>query len=959
MPFDRSIKKVLVIGAGPIVIGQACEFDYSGAQACKALREEGCQVILLNSNPSTIMTDNHIADIVYIEPMTVEVVEKIICRERPDSLLATMGGQTALNCALECAELGILKKYGITLLGLTFESIEKASNRELFKAEMLRIGMEVLTSFSVANWHEVILAQQNISFPLIVRCSFTLGGQGGGVAHDFEELTKICKDAFTFSKKLLIEESVIGWKEFELEVIKDRKGNYIVVCGIENIDPMGVHTGDSMTVSPIQTLTDKEYQRMRKWAFQIVEAVEISSGGCNVQFAVNPKTGRMICIEVNPRVSRSSAFASKATGYPIAKIATKLALGYNLDELHSDTPLFSFPYSLEPVIDYVVIKIPRFDFDKFPKASQKLTTHMKSIGEVMGFGRTFKESLNKAISSLDLEFRQKNDLSNSNSIDFQTQLKTAHPQRLWIIHAALHHGIALDEVHQQTHYDRWFLAQICELVKEEQSIAEHSIETVDFKRLYRWKQMGFSDKKLARLLKCFEQQIVELRKILKIHPVYKRVDTCSGEFPNEIVYMYSTYEEECESDPSEKKKVLVLGSGPNRIGQGIEFDYCCVQAVQAIRALGYESIILNCNPGTISTDYDTTDRLYFEPLTIEHVCEVIRKERPIGTIIQFGGQTPLQIGKYLYEESIALLGTPFASIDITEDRQKFRKFADDNRIKQPKNVFFSSLEEALCEAHNIGYPMIVRPSYTIGGGKMQIIKDEFELNAYINDLTLEVIAPILMEEFLEDALEIDVDAIYDGRSLFICGIIEHVEPAGVHSGDSLSYLFPCTLSMEFQNKLIEQTRKIGHALNVIGLFNVQFAIYKNEIVVLEVNARASRTIPLLSKTTGLNLVQIATNCMFGISLKEQDLAGVAEPKFLGLKLPVFPFSRLHLENEQLGPQMKSTGEVLCIGKTFDDLMMKARMYASKDKNLFTSDLDVKLPFPDTLTPLKIYDINQM
>ncbi len=907
MPLDCSIKKVLVIGAGPIVIGQACEFDYAGTQACKALREEGCKMILLNSNPATIMTDS--ADAVYIDPITPQMVENIIRRERPDALLPTMGGQTALNCARESAS--ILEKYGVRLIGLTLETLEKAENRSIFQAEMEKIGLEVPKSYSA---HEA-------EFPVIVRRSFTLGGQGGGVAHDFEELERLCQGG-----ELLIEESLIGWKEFELEVIRDRKGNCIVVCGIENIDPMGIHTGDSLTVAPIQTLTDKEYQLMRKKAFQILEAIGMT-GGCNVQFAVDPKTGRMLVIEVNPRVSRSSALASKATGYPIAKIAAKLALGYHLDELYlnnlmswelgKEVPSIFFPERVtiagrqgtsedeklkvkptktktnsssclgisygtmpaffEPVIDYVAVKIPRFNFEKFPEADRTLTTHMKSVGEAMGIGSTFKEALNKAISSLDAPW------------------------------------------HPRGSYDPWFTAQIDELMAEEEAVK--LLETID---LYRLKRMGFSDARLAALLKCGEEQIAERRKELGLYPVYKRIDSCSGEFQNEIACLYSTYEEECESAPTGKPKILVLGSGPNRIGQGIEFDYCCVHAIKAIREMGYESILINCNPETVSTDYDTADRLYFEPLTLEHVREVIRIEKPLRTLISFGGQTPLNIGRHL--------GLTPPCIDLAEDREKFRLFAAKIGLKQPQNAVFSTPAEASQMAKIIGFPLILRPSYVIGGSGMQIIRNEKELEAQGP-----LAAPVLMEAFLEGAMEVEVDAISDGKEVFICGIVEQVEPAGIHSGDSMSFLSPYKLSKQFQEALVEQTRRIALSLQVVGLLNVQFAIHNGEIFVLEVNPRASRTIPLLSKTTGLPLVQMATKCLLGLPLE----SGIAEPKFLGLKLPVFPFSRLHIE-EKLGPQMKSTGEVLCTGRTFEELFAKARLYALQDKHLFTKDLESKL-----------------
>lgn len=951
MPLDPSINKVLVIGSGPIVIGQACEFDYSGTQACKALKEEGCRVILLNSNPATIMTDCHIADAVYIEPITAEIIEKIFQQEKPDSLLPTMGGQTALNCAKELAQLGLLQKYGVKLIGLTQETIEKAENRQLFKEELLNIGLVVPKSFSASHWQDVLKAQSALSFPMIIRCSFTLGGQGGGIAHNQEELERICNEALLLSDQLLIEESLIGWKEVELEVIRDHKGNGIVVCGIENIDPMGVHTGDSMTVAPFQTLTDKEYQLMRKRAFQVMEAIGIISGGCNVQFAIHPKTGQMLCIEVNPRVSRSSALASKATGYPIAKIAAKIALGYSLDELQIDTGILSLPASFEPVIDYVVIKLPRFNFEKFPKADQSLSTHMKSVGEVMAMGRTFRESLNKAIASLDMD-------RDSTTAAIKHQLKTPHHQRLSWVFQALRHGVSVEEVHALTGYDPWFLEQMQEMVNEEKAISKCVLDDMDFSQMYRWKQMGFSDERMAQLLNRAQKHVRERRHDLNVRPVYKRVDTCSGEFPSEIAYMYSTYEEECESCPSDKKKILVLGSGPNRIGQGIEFDYCCTHALMAINDLGYESIMINCNPETVSTDYDMADRLYFEPLTVEHVLNIIQKEKPSGTVIQFGGQTPLNLGRYLQQEEVALLGTSLASIDIAEDRQKFRKFADEMEIKQPMNCVFSSLDEALQKSKDIGFPMILRPSYVLGGKAIQIVQNEGELLDYLRDIDLEHACPILMEQFLEDAIEVDVDAIGDGEEVFICGIIEHVEPAGIHSGDSMSFLTPYRLNDDQQRAIVELTQKIGKTLRVIGLFNVQFAIYEKEIVVLEVNPRASRTIPLLAKTTGLPLVQIATKCILGHTLKKQGLEGNARQNFLGLKLPVFPFSRLGLKSTKLGPQMLSTGEVLCIGKTFDELLMKARVYAAKDRSLFTQELEQMLPCPSSPVDLNVYNINK-
>ncbi len=942
MPLDRSIQKIVIIGAGPIVIGQACEFDYSGTQACKALKEEGYTVILLNSNPATIMTDSSTADAVYIEPITSDVLEKIFQRERPDALLPTMGGQTGLNCAEELSQKGILQKYNVKLLGISLEAIEKAEDRELFKQAMKSQGLEVPRSFCAAAWEEVHAAVEKLGFPVVIRCSFTLGGQGGGIARNIEELERICEEGFTFSPKLLIEESVQGWKEIELEVIRDRTGKGLVICGMENMDPMGVHTGDSIVIAPIQTVSDEDYQLMKKMAFLMMDGIGMVSGGCNVQFAQEPRSRKILAIEINPRVSRSSALASKATGFPIAKIVTKIAAGYTLDELAA----------IEPVIDYVVTKMPRFDFEKFPDANQELTTHMKSVGEVMGLGATFKESLLKAISSLDKATAKK---INPEEIN----LSTPHPQQFWYIYLALQNGISIEEIQKKTNYDAWFLKEINELVEEEKAIAKKSLKSVNASELERWKQMGFSDERLGTLLKTKSKQISEKRKKLNLHPVYKRLDSWSGIFPFEIACMFSTYSNACESKPTTKKKILVVGSGPNRIGQGIEFDYCCVHGVKAIRELGYESVMINCNPETVSTDWDTTDRLYFEPLTVEHIREVIRLEKPIGTIIQLGGQTPLNIGRYLHKEGIPILGTCFDSIDITEDRKRFRSFAKKIGIKQPKNCFFSTAQEGWEKAQKIGFPMILRPSYVIGGTAIQTIRNEAEFHAYLHDVPIESVAPILMEEFLEEAMEVEVDAICDGQEVFICGIIEHVEPAGIHSGDSICFLSPYKLPQHFQNAIKEQTIKIGRALNILGLFNVQFAIHKNEVVVLEVNARASRTIPLLSKTTALPLVHIATKCILGQSLKAQGLSGMAQPKCLALKMPVFPFSRLHLTNEQLGPQMKSTGEVLCVGKTFDELFMKARMYASERKNLYTSDLEERLPRPVTAPTLEVYDITRV
>jgi len=868
MPLDRSIKNVLVIGSGPIVIGQGCEFDYSGTQSCKALKEEGCRVILINSNPATIMTDSYVADAIYIEPITLETIEKIVEKEKPDALLPIVGGQTALNCARDFRSLW--EMFGIHLLGVSLETIERVEDRALFKEAMLKAGIDMPQSTCSS------------SFPLISRSSFSLGGQGGAVIKSEKQLEELGAHAF-------LEESLLGWKEFELELVRDQTGNTIVICGMENIDPMGIHTGDSVVVAPIQTLTDKEYQRMRMMAFQVMDAVGMRAGACNVQFAVHPKTGRMVCIEMNPRLSRSSALASKATGYPIARVATKLALGYCLDEIS--------PFAFEPTLDYVVTKIPRFDFDRFPSLKPVLSIHMQSVGEAMGIGRTFKESLQKAIESLE------SDISGRLLSAFQGFRK----------------GHLIAHVRDHTDYDPWFLAQIREIVKTEQQIEQYDIESVSKEQLYRWKQMGFSDCRLARLLRCNEKVICAQRNEFKIFPVYKRVDMCAGEFPCDTDYLYSTYEQECESRPSLKKKVLVLGSGPNRIGQGIEFDYCCVHAAQAIRKAGYESIMLNCNLETVSTDYDTADKLYFEPLSAEYVREVIRKEKPEGVIIQFGGQTALNIGRELDGH---LLGTCLESIEKAEDRNKFRHIAKEIGLQQPKNASFSSIQEAWQQAERIGFPMILRPSYVIGGFAMQILHSRGEFAEYLRSVPLDQLSPILIEEFLTGAMEVEVDAVCDGAESMICGIIEHVDPVGVHSGDSACFLSPYRLSESVQDLLIEQTRAIGRALEIIGFFNVQFAVQDEEIFILEVNPRASRTVPLLSKTTGVQLVDIAIRCILGGKIDQHRI----EPKFLGLKIPVFSFSKLRIPKQVLGPRMQSTGEVLCVGKSFEELFTKAQLY---------------------------------
>lgn len=927
MPLNNRIKKVLVIGAGPITIGQGCEFDYSGTQACKALKEEGCQVILVNSNPATIMTDPDVADYVYIEPIDIHILEKIIQKHRPDSLLPTMGGQTALNITLDLERRGLLKEYSVNIIGLRLSTIEKAENREQFKHEINLLGLDVPLSFAASTWKEVLQAKKQIGFPLVIRTSFTLGGENGGIVHNDQELASLCKKSLLSSKKLLIEESIYGWKEYELEVIRDSGGNCIVVCGIENLDPMGIHTGDSITIAPIQTLTDKEYQAMRTAAFKIMDAIGMTSGGCNVQFAINPQTGKMNCIEINPRVSRSSALASKATGYPIAKIATKIALGYLLDELENDLIKNTFPCSFEPVIDYVVVKMPFFNFDKFPNVDRKLTTHMKSIGEVMGIGGTFQEALLKAVNSLDFAINPLFTFQNLAKEDIRQSLLPS-PNRLFLIFQAFRAGFSIEDIESLTRYDPWFLHQIFDLVMAEKEIKQSSPEDLDRDALFLWKQKGFSDAHLAFLLKSTEDTISQLRRQMDIHPVYKRIDSCSGEFPNKTAYMYSTYGDQCEAFPTTNQKIVILGSGPNRIGQGIEFDYCCVHAVNAVKELGYESIMINCNPATVSTDYDIADRLYLEPLALEFVTEILKVEAPSGVIPQMGGQTPLKIATQIGKKGVKILGTSIEIIKKTEDRDLFQKYIREVGLKQPQNGSFTSEIEAFALAKKIGYPLIARPSFIIGGSGIETITSEEELHAYLKTIHLETSAPILIERFLEGCIEVEVDAICDGTEVFHCGIIEHLDPAGIHSGDSVSFMSTDTIDPQLENKILQQVSDIGLSLGIIGIFNVQFVIFNNEPFVLEINPRASRTIPLLSKIAGLPFAEIATKCMLSQSLRSQTLSGIAVSQFKALKIPVFPFSRLGIDNPSLGPQMQSTGEVLCIGKSRLELFAKARAYVS-------------------------------
>ena len=924
MPKDPTLQKILVIGAGPILIGQGCEFDYSGTQACKALREEGCHVVLMNSNPATIMTDPETADTTYIEPLILPSLEMIIERERPDALLPTMGGQTALNLTWELAQKGILDRYGVRIIGLSLPTLAYAEKRDLFHACLMEQGLPTLPSSFITSLDELSSIGQTIGFPVIVRSSFTLSGYGGGIAHTQEELFRLCQEGLAISPSgLLIEQSLEGWKEFELEVMRDYRGNAIVVCGIENIDPMGVHTGDSITVAPIQTLTDKEYQKMRLAAFQVMEAVKMCSGGCNVQFAIDPSSGEMFSIEINPRVSRSSALASKATGFPIAKIAAKLALGYSLDELQND--LCSFPASFEPTLDYVVVKIPSFPFDRFPQCSRKLTPSMKAVGEVMAIGRTFQEALQKAICSLDVgshgldskksEKREEKEL-------LLSLLKEAHPQRLHLIAEAFRVFIPFQTVQELTRYDPWFLEEIKVLVETEQEIEITPLQSVTYALLLEWKRKGFSDRRLATLMQVSEEAVWQKRKAFSLTPTYKRVDTCAGEYRTHSSFFYSSFEEECEVPRTAKPKVIVLGSGANRIGQGIEFDYCCVHGLQAIRAMGYEAIMVNNNPSTVSTDYESSDRLYLEPLTREKILEIVLLEKPLGILIQLGGQTPLNVGRELFKKGLPLLGTAFPSIELCENRELFRSFLSSLSLQQPHNGSFTHLEEALEATKQIGYPLIVRPSYVIGGSSIECIHDENHLVQYVKNLVPSS-DPILIEEFLEGGVEVEVDAIGDGSDIFVCGVIEHLDPVGIHSGDSICSLTPLTLSQEIQQELKAQTRKMGLALGIIGLFNVQFSVLDQKtLYVLEVNPRASRTIPLLAKITRTPLVRIATRCMLGQSLLSQGYAGEAQAHFCGVKVPVFPFSRMGCTNRSLGPRMLSTGEILGLGTSHTEAFMK-------------------------------------
>jgi len=934
MPKRTDISSILIIGAGPIVIGQACEFDYSGAQACQALREEGYRVILVNSNPATIMTDPAMADATYIEPVTWEIVEKIIERERPDAILPTMGGQTALNCALELDRHGVLEKYGVEMIGARSEAIDKAENRELFDKAMKKIGLETPAHGMAHNMDEAFEALDVIGFPCIIRPSFTLGGSGGGIAYNKEEFVEICSRGLELSpnNELLIDESLIGWKEYELEVVRDRNDNCIIVCTIENFDAMGVHTGDSITVAPSQTLTDKEYQILRNASIAVLREIGVETGGSNVQFGMCPETGRLVVIEMNPRVSRSSALASKATGFPIARVAAKLAVGYTLDELRNEITGGATPASFEPTIDYVVTKIPRFTFEKFPESNDRITTQMKSVGEVMAIGRTFQESLQKALRGLEVGVNGLDpvlDTGLSDALDIlKGELMDAGAQRMWYLGDAFRQGWSVRKVSQLTGIDPWFLVQIEDLILEEKKLESVALSELDRDVLFALKRKGFSDARLADLLKVDETAVREYRQELGVRPVYKRVDTCAAEFASTTAYMYSCYEEECEAAPSDRKKIMVLGGGPNRIGQGIEFDYCCVHAALAMREDGYETIMVNCNPETVSTDYNISDRLFFEPVTFEDVLEIVDLEKPVGVIVQFGGQTPLNLVTRLEKAGVPVIGTPADAIDRAEDRERFQQLINKLGLKQPPNCIVRSIQESLAEAERITYPLVVRPSYVLGGRSMEIVYNAEELNRYMmTAVKVGNESPVLLDSFLSSAIEIDVDLVSDGKDVVVGAIMQHIEQAGVHSGDSACSLPPYNLPASVQDLIREQVTALARELGVVGLMNTQLAWQDDELYIIEVNPRASRTVPFVSKCIGTSLAKVAARCMVGTSLKDQGFTREVIPRTFAVKEAVFPFNKFPGVDPILGPEMKSTGEVMGVGLTFAEAFAKSQLGA--------------------------------
>ncbi|PCE68053.1 carbamoyl-phosphate synthase large subunit [Salinivibrio sp. YCSC6] len=936
MPKRTDIKSILILGAGPIIIGQACEFDYSGAQACKALREEGYRVILVNSNPATIMTDPEMADATYIEPIQWQVVKHIIDKERPDAILPTMGGQTALNCALDLERHGVLSEFGVEMIGATADAIDKAEDRHRFDEAMRSIGLECPRAGIAHSMDEAYKVLDEVGFPCIIRPSFTMGGTGGGIAYNKEEFEEICERGLDLSptNELLIDESLIGWKEYEMEVVRDKNDNCIIVCSIENFDAMGVHTGDSITVAPAQTLTDKEYQLMRNASLAVLREIGVETGGSNVQFGIDPKTGRMVIIEMNPRVSRSSALASKATGFPIAKVAAKLAVGFTLDELMNDITGGATPASFEPTIDYVVTKIPRFNFEKFAGANDRLTTQMKSVGEVMAIGRNQQESLQKALRGLEVGASGFDEMVNLDDDDALTrirhELKEPGAERIWYIADAFRAGMSVDGVFNLTNIDRWFLVQIEDIVKQEQQVREHGFAGLNESALRQLKRKGFADARLAKLLGVSEIEVRKLRDKFNIHPVYKRVDTCAAEFASDTAYMYSSYDEECESQPTDKKKIMVLGGGPNRIGQGIEFDYCCVHASLALREDGYETIMVNCNPETVSTDYDTSDRLYFEPVTLEDVLAIVRVEQPEGVIVQYGGQTPLKLARDLEAAGVPIIGTSPDAIDRAEDRERFQDAVQRLGLKQPANATVTALEQAVEKAKDIGYPLVVRPSYVLGGRAMEIVYDETDLRRYFNEaVSVSHESPVLLDHFLDDATEVDIDAVCDGETVVIGGIMEHIEQAGVHSGDSACSLPAYTLSDDIQDRMREQVRKLALELGVSGLMNTQFAVKDDEIYLIEVNPRAARTVPFVSKATGVPLAKIAARVMAGQSLTEQGFTQEVIPPYYSVKEVVLPFNKFPGVDPLLGPEMRSTGEVMGVGDTFAEAFAKADLACGK------------------------------